>query len=183
MVQGRGVDAPLNETGRSQAEKAYQHLKEVPFDIVYTSELKRAMQTIEKFVADGLEHKKHSGLDEISWGNQEGVKADLEAKNMYAATVQGWKEGKLDLNVGGGESPLEVMERQKVAMEQILKEEAETILICMHGRAMRILLSWLLNYPLQFMDEFPHDNCAYYKLIYNGSEFVIDEFNVQDHLD
>ena len=182
MVQGRGVDASLNETGRAQAEKAFRHLMDVPFDVVFSSELKRSQETIQQFVEIGVPHHKHAGLDEISWGNQEGVQATLEAKNLYAETVKGWRNGDLHLNVGGGESPLEVMDRQKEAMDVILNVDAEYILICMHGRAMRVLLSWLLNYPLNYMDGFPHDNCAYYKLISQGDGFYIDEFNARGHL-
>lgn len=182
MVQGRGVDASLNETGRKQALKVYEHLQHVSFDVIFTSTLRRTHETVKYFQQQGIPHSIHSGFDEISWGNQEGKKADLESKNMFAQTVQAWKEGNLDINVGGGESPNEVMYRQKRAMEEVLSHGAEKILICMHGRALRILLCWLLNYPLTYMDEFPHDNCAYYKLIYRGSDFFVDEFNYKEHL-
>lgn len=182
MVQGRGVDAPLNSTGMMQAEMVYHQLKSIPFDIVFSSKLQRTQQTILRFVEDGIPHASHEGFDEISWGSQEGVRADLAAKNLYAETVRGWRSGELDLNVGGGESPPEVMARQKKAMELVLSDNTQTILICMHGRAMRILLCWLLNYPLNYMDGFPHDNCAYYKLVYRAGEYFIDGFNVQDHL-
>lgn len=182
MVQGRGVDAPINETGRTQAKKAYDRLKEVNFDTVYTSTLLRTHQTAKSFIESGIPHKVHSGLDEISWGSHEGVMPDLVAKNDFNATIEAWKDGKVDLNIGGGESPLDVMKRQKVAMKEILAGDASTILICMHGRAMRILLSWLINQPLKDMDNFPHTNCGYYKLTYQGT-FAIDEFNVTDHLE
>ena len=61
------------------------------------------------------------GFDEISWGNQEGKEAFMEMKNLYAETVNGWRSGNLTLNVGGGESPIQVMERQKEAMKQVLR--------------------------------------------------------------
>ncbi|MEM0941215.1 MAG: histidine phosphatase family protein [Bacteroidota bacterium] len=182
MVQGRGVDASLNETGREQAAKTYLHLKNIPFDAVFTSALKRSQETVKFFIEDEIPHIKHAGLDEISWGNQEGVKATLEAKNLYAQTIKGWQEGKLELSVGGGESPVEVMERQKGAVDEILNYDGKTILVCMHGRAMRILLCWLLKYPLNYMDGFPHNNCAYYKLIYRGEDFFVKEFNYCRHL-
>ena len=181
MVQGRGVDASLNETGRTQADKVFHHLREVSFDVVYTSALVRTHQTAKGFIDAGIPHRVHDGFDEISWGSQEGVEATTEAKTLYARTVQSWQDGKLHLNVGGGESPIQVMERQKVAMQEVLDFEGSTILVCMHGRALRVLLCWLLNHSLRYMDGFPHDNCAYYKLTYRG-DFVIEEFNVKEHL-
>ena len=182
MVQGRGVDAFLNETGVEQARRAYHALKEIPFKTAFTSTLVRTHQTVNGFLNDGLQHIILEGLDEISWGDQEGVKASLEAKNLYAQTVQSWREGKLELNVGGGESPIEVMRRQEEAWKQIVDCPDDHILICMHGRAIRVLLCWLLNYPLNYMDGFPHQNCAYYKLVLRGGDLFVDEFNQTAHL-
>ena len=182
MVQGRGIDASLNNTGVKQAKQVYKALKNIHFDVVFTSTLVRTHQSVKEFLDQGLEHHILEGLDEISWGDQEGVKADQEALNLYAATVRGWREGSLDLRVGGGETPVEVMERQKIAFEQILADPGESVLVCMHGRAIRVLLSWLLNYPLNYMDGFPHQNCAYYKVVYRGADFFIEEFNETAHL-
>ncbi len=122
------------------------------------------------------------GFDEISWGNQEGADPTPEAKQIYVDTIENWKKGQLDLSIGGGESPIEVMNRQKEAFEHVLNNGDRQILICMHGRAMRILLCWLLNYPLNYMDGFPHQNCSYYSLDYNGNTFSLKGFNVTDHL-
>ena len=148
------MDASLNETGRTQADKVFHHLREVPFDVIYTSALVRTHQTAKGFIDAGITHRVHDGFDEISWGSQEGVEATTEAKTLYARTVQSWQEGKLHLNVGGGESPIQVMERQKVAMKEVLEFEGSTILVCMHGRALRVLLCWLLNHSLRYMDGF-----------------------------
>ena len=182
MVQGRGIDASLNKTGKGQANQVYEALKEVPFDVVFTSTLVRTHQTVKAFLNDGLPQIVLDGLDEISWGNQEGAKADQEARNLYAETVKGWRRGELHLNVGGGETPIEVMKRQKQAWDTITDHPAKNILICMHGRAIRVLLSWLLNYPLNYMDGFPHQNCAYYKIIGREKDLFIDEFNQIKHL-
>jgi len=182
MVQGRGIDASLNETGILQASLIYDALKDVPFDVVFTSSLKRTYETINRFIENGLKHISLKGLDEISWGNLEGTKTDREARNRYAVVINEWKNDNLNLRMGGGETPVEVMNRQQEAFKQIINFPGNTILVCTHGRAMRILFCWLLNYPLNYMDGFPHQNCAYYKLIYRGKDFFIDEFNQTEHL-
>lgn len=181
-VQGRGVDASLNEVGRSQARKAGAVLNNVPFDSIYSSYLKRTQETLREFIQEQRDIIALDGFDEISWGNQEGKAASMDAKNLYADTVTGWRNGNLSLAVGGGESPLQVMQRQKAAMDVVLSSNSERSLICMHGRAIRILLCWMLNYPLNFMDGFPHDNCAFYALEYRTGSFVVREFNQTGHL-
>lgn len=46
LIQGH-KDIPLNETGRHQAFKIWHELKEINFDSIYSSDLKRASQTAE----------------------------------------------------------------------------------------------------------------------------------------
>lgn len=182
MVQGRKVDAPLNDTGWAQASRVYEKLKSVPFEAIFTSSLVRSQQTIKSFLRDDLSFIPLAGLDEISWGNQEGKEASNEERSLYATTVRGWREGHLEMNVGGGENPIQVMERQKEAMKKVMASEGNIILICMHGRAIRILLCWLLNYSLKYMDGFPHDNCCYYALNYDNGSFSLRAFNQTQHL-
>jgi probable phosphoglycerate mutase len=62
------------------------------------------------------------------------------------------------------------------------REDEKTILICMHGRAMRILLCQLLNYPLRGMDTFEHKNLCLYQLDFTGSMFAIKKHNDISHL-
>ena len=181
-MQGRGVDAPLNDVGKEQANKTFEHLKHEIFDHVFTSSLVRTHQTVAQFIESGLPSSSLADLDEISWGKMEGIKATREDKNLYAETIKNWRKGELSKAVGQGETPLQVMIRQKKAVDVLLQQDAEKLLVCMHGRAMRILLCWMLNYPLNYMDGFPHQNCAYYKLIYRKNTFFIDEFNVNGHL-
>jgi probable phosphoglycerate mutase len=121
-------------------------------------------------------------LDEISWGSQEGVPFNPYTAGLYEETVKSWQNGDLNVGVGGGETPIEVMDRQKPAMKHILSEKKDPVLICMHGRAMRIMLCWLLNYPLSMMDEFLHQNLGMYKLTYSGNFFKVDLFNETGHL-
>lgn len=185
VVQGSGIDAPLNEEGRRQAEAFYQAYKNTQFDKVYTSVLQRTIQSVQNFLNDGLPHEKLAGLNEIHWGVKEGVPFSGSTNdNTYIDVVSAWNKGQLDLGLEGGESPLQVKARLKEAMDYIISKEDEgQVLICMHGRAMRILLCHLLNYDLTCMDNFSHVNLGLYRLTYTGSMFAVDLFNDQKHLE
>ena len=185
VVQGSGVDADLNDMGRAQAMAfflAYQH---VPFSKIYISGLKRTFQTAEPFIELGLPYEKLTGLNEISWGVMEGkVPGNLD-NEYYRHLIESWESGNTALATDGGESPEQVVMRQKVAIEQILSHpDEETILITMHGRAMRILLCWLTNQPLSRMDHFEHSNLCLYKLLYDydSATFTIELSNDTAHL-
>ncbi len=184
MVQGSGIDTDLNDLGRKQANAFFEAFKHIPFDNVYTSALKRTHQSVHQFVTElNIPHQILSGLNEISWGYKEGRKASPEEDVEYEQILKRWSLGDLDVAFEGGETPLMVLERQKKAIEIILAQENEkNILICMHGRAMRILLCELLNYPLSEMDSFLHTNLCLYELTYTGTMFVVNKTNYKKHL-
>ncbi len=183
IVQGRGIDTSLNETGKKQAEAFYNHYNHIPFKKVYTSSLKRTHQSVEKFINDGLPHEILSGLDEISWGISEGLEYSANNNSRYYKTIKEWVKGNLDVKIEKGESPIDVQKRQQEAFDHILSNSDEdVVLVCMHGRAMRILLAWLTDNHLKEMDTFDHDNLCLYKLTYADSKFSIDLYNDRRHL-
>jgi len=183
IVQGSGVDSSLNENGRAQAQAFFDMYGEVPFDKVYTSSLKRTAQTVAQFIGKGIPHEVLPGLNEISWGTNEGQKITPEEDAYYHWMLQQWQDGNTALRIQGGESPDEVAARQMPVIEKITaNDKDETILICMHGRALRILMCQLLKYPLKSMDMFEHTNLCLYLLEFNGSHFSVKRYNDTTHL-
>lgn len=183
IVQGRGMDTNLNKTGKMQGEAFYRAYKDVPFDKIYTSTLKRTHQTVQKFIESGIPWQQLAGLDEMAWGDYEGKAVSEETRGLFKKIMQSWKKGDLDARFANGESPNEVQFRQREALESIMSHPDEsTILICMHGRAMRLLLCLLSNLPLTEMDGYPHRNTTLYKVNFDGEKFHIIDFNNTDHL-
>jgi probable phosphoglycerate mutase len=70
----------------------------------------------------------------------------------------------LDHKIDGGESPIDVAKRLKRAFLHILEKGGENILVCMHGRAIRILMTVVLGYDLRYMDVFRHENLCCYEV-------------------
>jgi probable phosphoglycerate mutase len=183
VVQGSGIDAPLNEIGRKQAQAFFDKYQHEKFDHVFTSVLQRTQQTVELFLQNGLKTTQLPGFNEINWGVHEGKPMTPEANLYYAGMVEKWNNGEVHLPIEGGESPNEVQKRVSEAMSEVMaKTEQKKVLICMHGRSMRILLSTLLNYPLSHMDTFPHHNTGLYKLVHLGNSYRIEKFNDYSHL-
>jgi broad specificity phosphatase PhoE len=183
IIQGRGVDTDLNDEGRKQACQFFEAYKTVPFNKIYISALKRTQQSIQPFIDQGIPYEKLSGLDELAWGIHEGQAPTTDNKAAFLQIMRDWLNGKLDSKFEGGESPIEVELRQREAMEVIMSHpEEKNVLICMHGRALRLLLCILTNKPLSEMDTFPHQNLVLYKVTYNGEKFEIIDFNDAEHL-
>jgi broad specificity phosphatase PhoE len=183
IVQGSGVDTDLNDFGRAQARAFFEAYKHISFDKVYTSALRRSKQSVQGFIDIGIPTDALAGLNEISWGTKEGHRVTPLEDEYYHHMLREWQLGRTNLRIEGGESPEEVVTRMKPAVDHILSQENEkTVLVCMHGRAIRILLCYLLNYPLRSMDMFDHANLCMYVLNYTGSMFNVERYNDRSHL-
>jgi len=183
IVQGRGKDTDLNDEGRSQANQFYQAYKNVAFDKIYISALKRTQQSVQQFIDLGIPYEKLTGLDELAWGIYEGKESTPETKAAFLQLVRDWVSGNLDSKFEGGESPNDVQARQREALDIIMaKPEEETVLICMHGRAMRLFLCLLTGKPASDAEDFPHQNLVLYKVECDGEKFKIADFNNAEHL-
>lgn len=183
IVQGNGVDTDLNETGLNQGFLFYNKYKTTPFDKIYISGLKRTQQTIQHFINDGIPYEKLPELNEISWGDFEGKVQDFKEREFYQHAVNAWESGNYDVAVANGETPNQMQERQKKALELILKNTHEkTVLVCMHGRALKSFICLLLDAPLMFMDKYQHQNTCLYQLDFDGETFELITQNDVSHL-
>lgn len=182
-MQGRGIDIPLNETGRLQARAISEVLKDESIDHIFSSSLMRSMETAE-IIAWTLRMKYHSypELDEMNFGKFEG-KASKEIQQDLSEVHQTWKNGNTDYAIEGGESPGMVLDRVMKRTNEILNEHAgSSILFILHGRLIRILLSNWLGYPLSEMHRIEHSNGALYYLKKNGNNFEEVYLHKTDHL-
>ncbi len=182
IVQGRGVNPPLNEKGRIQADLFFEKYKDELFEIVYTSTLQRAIESVQKFIDKKIPHEKLSELDEIGWGELEGREVDDYTRSEFKRIILEWKNGDSESKTINGESPLELQKKHFRFLDIIQSRPQKKILVCMHGRALRILLCTLLNKSLSEMDDFPHHNFSLYKVLFDGNEFKLTSLNDLSHL-
>ncbi len=165
IVQGRGVNTSLNSTGRAQAQAFYDKYKEIVFDKIYTSSLIRTHQTVEPFLKQNIPFEQMANLDEMAWGELEGMPRTELTISTFDHLAKEWKSGNFEAKIPGGESPQEVAARLRVALNSILARTNEkTVLICIHGRALRILMCLLLDKSLKDMDTILHANTTLYQV-------------------
>jgi probable phosphoglycerate mutase len=130
------ADPPLNETGLAQAAELAAELEGVELAAVYSSPLRRALETAEVVAAGhGLEPRAVDALREVDVGSWQGLtRAEVEAR--FPEQFARW----LDYDKGweGGES-YEEMGRRVVAalLELAAAHEDERILAVTHGGPIR----------------------------------------------
>lgn len=183
MMQGRGIDAPLNETGKKQSHQLAEALKNESADQVVASGMMRSIQTAQTLaISQSLPIQSYDELAEMNFGKLEGKKSS-EIQDELNRIHNEWKAGNVSLPMPGGESPLEVFERADGRLQELLLGPAsKTLFIVLHGRLIRILLSAWLGYGLENMHKIDHQNGAIYHVIKNGASFKEVYLNKIDHL-
>lgn len=180
IIQGSEVDSDINDIGESQANSFYEYYKDIIFDKIYVSDLKRTFQTIRRFTENGSSYEKLKEFNEISWGVNQGKSDDLED---YSKLIDTWLAGNLDNKFEEGESPNEMSIRLIKGFNKVLDDDYDTVLLCIHGRALRILLSKIIDNDLTKMDKYVHSNTGLYILEYKNYKYEILGSNLRDHLE
>lgn len=179
IIQGKGVNLPLNELGQKQAQQFFDAYKHIPFDKMYASSLLRAQQSIERFKQQNVPLEISSDLDEISWGNMEGQQNTVESDANFQQMLLNWSNGNIHDKFPGGESPFELQQRQQRFLKNLLAAPEKKILIATHGRFTRAFMCTLTNTHLSKMDSFHHVNLCLYKVHYLANH----TFEIQLHCD
>ena len=186
VVQGSGVDPSLNDEGRRQALRLFSAFPELP-GLVVTSGMRRAIETAAPFAENGVPHLVDERLKEICWGSHEGKVTEAWMREEYSQLMKAWESGDYHARMGGGESALEMAARLWAAWEDLLKLAVSptsdgSILVVMHGRALRCLVCLIEGYPLSRMNEFGHANAGYYVLEHRESLWKVITRNHTAHL-
>jgi probable phosphoglycerate mutase len=132
-IQGH-LPVPLNERGREQAEALAVHLREIPFDAVYSSDLLRARQTAEAIVRrSGHEILFEERLREWDLGIISGM-LRIEAERDFPQAARIYRNYLVDEPLPGGESIRRRFERVTRAVADIASGHREQrVLVVSHG--------------------------------------------------
>ena len=145
----------LSEQGIEEANKAGQNFKnlDIKFNIVFTSELKRAQETA-KIILQNLEQWdflnnegkiiSNINLNERDYGDLTGLNKKETAEKFGEEQVHKWRRGYSD-QPPNGESLEDVVRRVTKYFEEVMKpaiqsNENDNILIAAHGNSLRALL-------------------------------------------
>jgi 2,3-bisphosphoglycerate-dependent phosphoglycerate mutase len=111
-VEGRfqgQAEMPLNETGEDQVKELAQKLRKTNFHGIYSSDLKRALDTA-RYLANGNHVQIDRRLREVNQGEWEGMLYG-SIKDLYPAHMQKRREDPLNARPPGGESLAELADR------------------------------------------------------------------------
>ena len=160
-LQGR-TDIQLNEYGRYVAELTREGLKEIPFDVAFTSPLSRAKETAEIILQDRkIPIIEEERIIEVNFGGYEGKDFRMEDENLQNFFAR----PELYRPVNGSESMEAIIRRTGAFLNELFadpKYQDSTILIATHGAALCGLLCNIKKWPIaDFWKGGLHKNCGF----------------------
>ena len=150
-AQGRcygALDISLSSSGRLHARQLARRLGRIPLSAVYSSPLKRAVDTAAPIAAaHELTTTVDDDLREIDFGDFEG-RSYAEIEQGHPEVYRQWMETPTLVQFPGGESYATVRRRAVGAMEALReRHRGGTIAVVSHGGVLRAMLAECLSMP------------------------------------
>lgn len=178
------TDGGITDKGHKQAEKAAYKLKGMNIDVIYSSTLKRTLQTAE-YIAEEIKIPiiKTEKLKEINGGDWEGRKWG-ELPVLWPDEYDTWENKPHLHRMPNGECMESFQKRIIDEVEEIIKNNSgKTICIITHGTAIRALLCYFYNCDLEEMLNTPwFDNTAITVVDYENNNYKIISAGDTQHL-
>ena len=182
-LQGH-LDIPLNATGRWQAQCTAGALVEEGISAIYSSDLRRALQTAEALgEALALPVVTDPRLRERAFGVFEALTfAEVEAR--WPAEARRWTQREPDFAPQGGESLRQVHDRCIEAVQALAEAHAgQTVALIAHGGVMDCLYRAATGQGLQAKRAWPLGNASINRLLHTGEGLTLIGWSDTRHLD
>lgn len=186
--QGATGDSPLLKESYEELKQLGQALKSIPFDAVYSSDLKRAVDTT-AIIIDQFDEKVETiyseDLREWQLGKLEGAKI-ATMKAIYPRQMTAFRHNLAKFNAGqfGAESIYQTTSRVKKLIKTFESKDYENVLIVGHGANLTASIRTLLGFEPALLrslggldnaslsvletDDFDHFKC----LVWNNKSYL-----------
>ncbi|MEA2627204.1 MAG: 2,3-bisphosphoglycerate-dependent phosphoglycerate mutase [Candidatus Binatota bacterium] len=139
------VDVPLTDGGRAEARKAGERLRDLRFDVAYTSILSRAEETLDIIlgvIAQRPPIIRDQALNERHYGDLQGLDKEQTAKRFGAEQVHVWRRS-YDVPPPNGESLKDTAARTLPFFERAILGDlvqGKHVLVVAHGNSNRSIV-------------------------------------------
>ena len=176
IFRGR-IDIELNQTGIKQAELLAEYLSDTKVDAIYSSPLKRALQTAEAIAHyHRLSVEIAPALLDFNFGRWQGLSRQ-EVKDKYKALYTEWLENPHQVQIPDGEKLDDVRKRALGVVESIIAEHEGTAVLVSHRVVNKVLICALLGLDDSHFWNIAQDTCGITLFTYENNRFVLVKHN------
>jgi probable phosphoglycerate mutase len=184
-------DIPLNDTGKLQAQKAADFLKDVHLDFAVSSPMLRPKETAEIILQNHnqITLDLQEAFQEICHGLWEG-KLETEIEAEFPGLLEQWKQSPETVQMPEGENLQQVWERSVECWNRVVKTYSDsaspkTGIVVAHDAINKVLICYLLGLKPENFWNIKQGNGAVTVIDYtNGAEGkpVLQAINLTTHL-
>lgn len=182
LIQGVN-EAPLNATGIAQATSVARALAaDLPIQL-YTSPLRRALDTAE-IISTALKvpFTPLKGLEEADTGELEGLTGQ-QMRQRYPEFVRRWAEDSATAQMPGGESLLQVQQRAWPVIAGLAQKHPDDVVVVVtHNFTIQAIVCKVLDMPLRNSRRLRQDLGAITRLELTSDRSILLSLNETWHL-
>jgi len=165
-----------------QAGLLAARLESEDVDVIYASDLDRAVQTAQVIAGrHGLPVRVDQRLREMSFGDWEGL-SYAEIRAGWPDGLNAWVNDSLSAAPPGGETLAEVAARMQSFLDDVIVRGGRAILVVSHGGPLRVLLCLALGLDVQAHWRFRIDTASVSELQVYTEDAVLVRMNDTCHL-
>ena len=181
VFRGR-LDVALNKTGLTQAKALGQHLADSSVEAVYSSPLKRALDTAGAVTSHhSLKVSVARGLVDFNYGTWQGL-THQEVKETYAELYHRWLAEPHLVTMPDGESLDDVVERARQVVETVVANHDGTVVLVSHRVVNKVLICSLLGLDNSHFWNIRQDVAGMTIFEYEDGRFILTRHNDTSHL-
>jgi len=181
VFRGR-ADVNLDEVGIKQAELLGKYLSNWELEAIYTSPLKRALDTANIIARyQKVAVRIAEGLTDFDYGEWQSL-PEQEVKRLYPALLNEWHNNPGKVKTPGGESLEDVRRRAVEVVNGILSRHQGNVLLVSHRVVIKVLICYLLGLHNSHFWNIRQDVCGITIFNYLDGRFVLIRHNDTSHL-
>ena len=181
-MQGHS-NSDLSSVGQAQIQALGQWMKNVPFDLIYSSDSLRAKQTAEAITQfSGHELQFDQRLREKNLGVFEGLTSE-EARERHPEVFRLFKTAGSKYVIDEGESTQQLQDRALEIVNEIrIKHPEERVLLVTHGGFIRVVMKHSLGLSLETPTRFLIRNTGVFRLEWED-KWIVSQMGGVSHLE
>ena len=181
-MQGHS-NSDLSSVGQAQIQALGQWMKNVPFDLIYSSDSLRAKQTAEAITQfSGHELQFDQRLREKNLGVFEGLTSE-EARERHPEVFRLFKTAGSKYVIDEGESTQQLQDRALEIVDEIrIKHPEERVLLVTHGGFIRVVMKHSLGLSLETPTRFLIRNTGVFRLVWED-KWIVSQMGGVSHLE
>jgi len=181
-MQGHS-NSDLSSVGQAQIQALGQWMKNLPFDLIYSSDSLRAKQTAESITQfSGHELQIDQRLREKNLGVFEGLTSE-EARERHPEVFRLFKTAGSKYVIDEGESTQQLQDRALEIVNEIrIKHPEERVLLVTHGGFIRVVMKHSLGLSLETPTRFLIRNTGVFRLVWED-KWLVSQMGGVSHLE